>query len=202
MSPTEILDNLIKDKYTKEELNSSCGVYILTLHGKHYVGSCKMLNYKMSRNGFHYRLYLHLHKLLNKKHHSLKFQNAVNKYGINNIEFDIIQECDPSLTIYIEQYWLTLLNTFRVGYNSCPTARSNAGYKHTDEAKLKMSKSKSGRQAWNKGLKGPSPSEETRAKLSVIAKGRKLAPMPEERKLAISKKLKEYYNNKYLLTLS
>jgi group I intron endonuclease len=143
-----------------------------------------------------------LHKLLNKKHHSLKFQNAVNKYGINNIEFDIIQECDPSLTIYIEQYWLTLLNTFRVGYNSCPTARSNAGYKHTDEAKLKMSKSKSGRQAWNKGLKGPSPSEETRAKLSVIAKGRKLAPMPEERKLAISKKLKEYYNNKYLLTLS
>jgi group I intron endonuclease len=200
MTSTEVLNNLIKNKYTKEELNSSCGVYILTLNNKHYIGSCKMLNYKMSRNGFHYRLYLHLHKLIKGNHHSLKLQNAVNKYGINNIEFDIIQECESSLSIDIEQYWLNILNTFKIGYNSCPTARSNAGYSHTEEAKLKMSRSRIGRMPWNKGLKVTSPSEETRAKLSAATVGRKKGPMSEQQKIDISNTLKKRYLEKNLNT--
>jgi len=205
MTCTEILNQLIKDKYTKEELNSSCGVYILTLNNKHYIGSCKMLNCKVSRNGFHYRLYLHLHKLIKGNHHSLKLQNAVNKHGISNVEFDIIQECATSLTVDIEQYWLNMLSTFKLGYNSCPTARSNAGYSHTEKAKLQMSKSRIGRTAWNKGLKGVSPSKETRAKLSAAAIGIKKGPMSEQQKIDISNTLKKRHLEKKIkhsLTLS
>lgn len=204
MKCVDILENLIKNKYTKEELNSSCGVYILTLNNKHYIGSCKMLNYKMSRNGFYYRLYLHIHKLLKGNHHSLKLQNAVNKYGIENISFDIIQECDSNLTIGIEQYWLNIVGSFREGYNSCPTARSNAGYKHTEESKLKMSNSKIGKIAWNKGLKCNSPYPETKEKLSKALLGRKKGPMSDQQKLDISNTLKQRYleKTKYLLTLS
>jgi len=204
MKAKDIVSQLIENKYTHDELNSSCGVYILTLNNKHYIGSCKMLNYKMSRNGFHYRLYLHIHKLIKGNHHSLKLQNAVNKYGINNIGFDIIQTCDSKITTDIEQYWLNIMDTFKQGYNSCPTARSNFGYKHTEEAKLKMSKSKTGRVAWNKGLKGESPSLETRKKLSDSLSGRKKGPMSDQQKSDISNTLKQRYleKTKYLLTLS
>ena len=200
MRAKDVVNQLIENKYTYDELNSSCGVYILTLNNKHYIGSCKMLNYKMSRNGFHYRLYLHVHKLIKGNHHSLKLQNAVNKYGINNISFDIIQTCDSKITIDIEQYWLNIMNTFKQGYNSCPTARSNFGYKHREESKQKMSKSKTGRIPWNKGLKCESPSLETRIKLSNALLGRKKAPMTSEQKLKISNTLKQ--RNLQKLTLS
>ena len=204
MKTRDILDLLIKNKYTKDELNSSSGVYILTLNNKHYIGSCKMLNNKMSRNGFYYRLYLHLYRLMKGDHHSLKLQNAVNKYGIFNIEFDIIQTCDSSIATDIEQYWLTIMNTFKNGYNSCPTARSNFGYKHREESKLKMSKSKTGKAPWNKGLKFEPLSIETRKKLSEALSGRKKGPMSDQQKLDISNSLKQKYlaKTKYLLTLS
>ena len=200
MKTKDLVDQLIKDRYTYDELNSSCGVYILTVNNKHYIGSCKILNCKTSRNGFHYRLYLHIHKLINGKHHSLKLQNAVNKYGVDKLEFDIIQTCASSITTDIEQYWLNIMNTFKEGYNSCPTARSNFGYKHREESKQKMSKSKTGKIPWNKGLTCESPSLETRIKLSNALLGRKKAPMSSEQKLKISNTLKQ--RNLQKLTLS
>jgi group I intron endonuclease len=198
MKPKDILNQLIKGKYSQEELNSSCGVYILTLNDKHYIGSCKILEYKTSRNGFYYRLYAHIYKLLKGNHHSLKLQNAVNKYGIHNINFDIIQTCEAKITISIEQYWLNMLDTFKKGYNSCPTAKSNFGFKHTEESRLKMSKSKTGKTTWNKGLKCDSPSLETRKKLSDVLSGRKKGPMSDQQKLDISNTLKQRHLAKKL----
>jgi group I intron endonuclease len=190
MNCITLLNSIIKDKYSFEELNTSCGVYIISLNDKHYIGSCKMLNYNTSRNGFCYRLYTHLYNLLKGTHHSLKLQNAVNKYGICNIEFDIIHECDSSLTVGIEQYWINIMDTYKKGYNSCPTASSNFGYKHTSIAKLKISESKKGKSSWNKGLKLPSPSEETKLRISLAGKGRTMGPMSEEQKKKISNTLK------------
>lgn len=198
MKTKDIVNQLINGKYSQEELNLSCGVYILTLNDKHYIGSCKMLEYKTSRNGFYYRLYSHIYKLLKGNHHSLKLQNAVNKYGINNINFDIIQTCDSNITISIEQYWLNMLDTFRTGYNSCPTAKSNFGFKHSEESRLKMSRSKTGKATWNKGLKCDSPSLETRKKLSEALSGRKKGPMSDQQKLDISNTLKQKHLAKKL----
>jgi group I intron endonuclease len=189
MTTSDILNIIIKDKYTFEELNSKCGVYILTINNKHYVGSCKFLRKPGSRDGFYYRLYLHLSKLLNKNHHSLKLQNAVNKYGIENITFDILDECPSEFTISIEQYWINILDVFKLGYNSCPTAKSNYGFKWSEESKKKLSDSKKGKSPWNKGIKTNSPSIETRKKLSDSLVGRKKGPMSEKQKQQIRETL-------------
>ena len=73
------------------------------------------------------------------------------------------------------------------------------GWKHTEEAKLKMSLSKKGKEPWNKGLTGFSHSEETKEKMrkrmkgNSYTKGRKLT---EEEKKKRSDSLKEYYKKR------
>jgi group I intron endonuclease len=203
MTAKEAIDIVIGNNYTTEELNSKCGVYIITINNKHYLGSCKLLNNKTSRDGFHYRLYAHLYKLLKGNHHSLKLQNAFNKHSVTSIEFDIIDECPTEITTEIEQYWLNILDTFRKGYNSCPLAKSNFGFKWSKESREKLSASKKGKVPWNKGIKTFSPSEETRKKLSSATKGRLKGPMSEKQKEDIRQTLlKRNAELKNLLTLS
>ena len=73
------------------------------------------------------------------------------------------------------------------------------GWNHTEEAKLKMSLSKKGKESWNKGLTGFSHSEETKEKMrkrmqgNSYTKGRKLT---EEEKKKRSDILKEYYKKR------
>ena len=198
------IEIITSTRYTKEELNTQCGVYILSFNNKHYVGSCKFLKNNNYRDGFYYRLYLHIRDLINNKHHSIKLQRAFNKYGIEKLQFDILQDCKPELTLDIEQYWINTLNSYNEGYNSCPNAKSNAGYTHSEEAKLNMSISRKGRIPWNKGLKCQSPSIETRKKLSDALIGKKKKPMSEQQKLDISNTLKLRYleKSKVSLTLS
>lgn len=185
------IEILINTKYSKEELNTKCGVYILSFNDKHYVGSCKFLKSKSYRDGFYYRLYIHIRDLINNKHHSIKLQRAFNKYGIEKLQFDILQDCKPELTLDIEQYWINVLDSYRQGYNSCPTAKSNAGYSHSEETKLNMSLSRKGNVPWNKNLKGVyKTSEETKLKLSIATKGIKKLCMSEEQKQKISNTLK------------
>lgn len=182
MTAKEAIDIVITGKYTTEELNSKCGVYIITINDKHYIGSCKLLINKTSRDGFHYRLYAHLYRLLKGNHHSLKLQNAFNKHGIGSIEFDILDECPSDLSTDIEQYWLTLLDCYKKGYNSCPLAKSSRGSKWPEESKRRFSERKKGSIPWNKGIKTSSPSEETKKKLSAALKGRVKGPMSEKQK--------------------
>lgn len=190
MTPKEAIDIVINSKYTTKELNSKCGVYIITINNKHYVGSCKLLINKTSRDGFHYRLYAHLYNLLKGNHHSLKLQNAFNKYGIYSIEFDVLDECPSEISTDIEQYWITLLDSYKKGYNSCPFATSSRGSKWSEESKRRFSERKKGCVPWNKGLKTRPLSEETKLKLSIIGKGKKKLPMSEEQKERIKNTLK------------
>lgn len=205
MSISKLVDNLILNKYTKEELNKFSGVYILSFGDKHYIGSCKLLKNKFSRNGFYYRLYSHIYLLNKNKHHSKKLQNAYNKYGVTQLNFDILFICDNELTLYIEQYWLNILNTYKVGYNSSPNAISNFGYKHSYETKLKMSKSKKGKPSWNKGLKLPSLSISTKDKLSKALigknKGKKLSQETKDKisKTLQGKKITQHQYNKMMI---
>jgi group I intron endonuclease len=144
-----------------------------------------------------------LYKLLKGNHHSLKLQNAFNKYGINSIEFDVIDECPTELTTEIEQYWLNNLDTFKKGYNSCPLAKSNLGFKWSKESREKLSASKKGKAPWNKGIKTYPPSEETRQKLSLANKGISKGPMSEKQKKDIRNTLlKRNAELRNLLTLS
>ena len=72
----------------------------------------------------------HLSSLRRKCHHSQYLQNVVNKYGINGLEFFIIDTCDKEIVLGIEQYWI---NQLQPEYNSCPTAGNSLGYTHRPE---------------------------------------------------------------------
>jgi group I intron endonuclease len=202
MTAKEALDIVINNSYTTEELNSKCGVYIITINKKHYIGSCKLLVNKTSRDGFHYRLYAHLYRLLKGNHHSLKLQNAFNKYGVENIEFDVLHECSSDLSTDIEQYWLNIMNCYKNGYNSCPLAKSSRGSKWSEESRKRFSERKKGSVPWNKGLKTSPLSEETRKKLSVALKGRVKGPMSEKQKEDIRRTLLKRNSEIRNLTLS
>jgi len=88
------------------------GIYTITniINNKIYIGSS---------NNISSRLIHHKQSLKNNKHNNPYLQKAFNKYGIKNFKFEILEECQEELLLYIEQYWINILNTLNVnfGYN-------------------------------------------------------------------------------------
>src|SRR4051812_39883526 len=94
-------------------------------------------------------------------HHSKRLQNAWTKYGGMAFVFYVIENVeDVSDLIHREQFWIDTLQSHKNGYNISPTAGSPRGVKHTAE---------------------------TREKVSLAGKGRKLS---EEHRAGISKRAK------------
>jgi hypothetical protein len=93
----------------------------------------------------------HLHTLRKGRHHSRHLQNAWDKYGEKSFIFSVIElVVDVSLLVQREQYYLDSIRPYdrEVGYNCSPTAESSRG-----------------------AVRRP-VSQETRAKLSQMNKGR------------------------------
>jgi len=124
-------------------------------------------------------------------------QRAFKKYGIHAFNFLVLEVYDfdlsksdqenMSLLTKIEQSYMDLFDS---RYNILRVARSSKGYKHTDEAKAKMSAVHSGKilspetkALISARLKGREVSKETRAKLSSYYKG---VPRSEETKAKMS----------------
>jgi hypothetical protein len=118
MAKNNILHKL--HNHTKEELFST-GVYTITskVNGKMYVGSVSYIGnkYIKSHYGFYGRWNLHLNHLKRGVHHSIYLQRHVNKYGIEDLKFEILDICDPSICKGIEIYWINTLDTCRNGFN-------------------------------------------------------------------------------------
>lgn len=86
----------------------------------------------------------HTSKLKDNKHHSIHLQNHFNKYGIEDLEFciiEIINQNDLSIEDYKkllnsrEQFYMDNLGN---DFNCQPIAGTSLGYKHTEETKLKL----------------------------------------------------------------
>lgn len=75
------------------------GIYQITntLNGKHYIGSSIDVNYRYKT---------HLSNLRNNKHSNSKFQNAVNKYGLDKFQFQILEECNSDELLILEQLYI------------------------------------------------------------------------------------------------
>nr|QBM02823.1 hypothetical protein [uncultured archaeon] len=107
-----------------------CVVYKITniINNKLYVGS----TYE-----YHKRQKRHKRDLKNQVHHSLYLQNSVNKYGIENFVFEILEEVFEKTNEYLlsrEQYYIDNLNP---EYNICPIAGNCLGRKFSDEQLLR-----------------------------------------------------------------
>jgi len=99
--------------------------------------------------------------LLNKgSHHSRKMQRHFNKYGRTDLVFSIIEPCFPAGLLTREQFYLDQLKPY---FNTCQIAGNTFGNKH---------------------------SKETRAKLSMARKGKKIGPRTIEARKNISDALK------------
>lgn len=145
------------------------GIYTITnkIDGKMLVGYAS--NFTKRKNW-------HFTKLENKNHPNSYLQNAVNKHGIENFEFDILEEYPNEGFILpsMEHYWANLLDTHNRerGYNLQPTNPYDK-ISHSVETRKKMSDSNKGRK-WT---------QEQRDKYSKSRKGKKSNLSEEGRKI-------------------
>lgn len=80
--------------------HNNSGIYIITnlINKKFYLGSSMNLKKRKAT---------HLSTLRNKKHHNKHLQNAWNKYGEKNFEFDIVEYIeDENLLKEVEQFYI------------------------------------------------------------------------------------------------
>jgi len=122
----------------------------------------------------------HLSRAKVNKHRSPQLQNHINKYGIEDLEFSILEECPVDILLKREQYYLDTLKPF---FNTLKVAGSPIGHKHSEYTKSIMNISKIGTHL----------SEETKRKLSEAHKGMK-ASEEARRKMSIARKGKPAHN--------
>lgn len=89
-----------------------CGIYKYTnkINGKIYIGQSSDIT---ARKSSHRNQSLYGGKDMN-----CPFHLAINKYGIDNFDFEIIEECDKSLLNEREQYWIEYYDSYNNGYNA------------------------------------------------------------------------------------
>lgn len=91
------------------------GIYCITntINNKKYIGSSKDIGYRFKH---------HLYRLNNNRHTNYHLQNAVNKYGISNFNFSVLEQCPKENLIEKEQFyidkepWQTLYNKTKIAY--------------------------------------------------------------------------------------
>lgn len=149
--------------YKLSEFKNISGIYKITCTatGKFYIGSAKDIRHRLAR---------HKSDLGRNVHHNTLLQRAVNKYGKDMFEFEILEFVDDTESLLQrEQHYLDTLNPcdINIGFNLAIEAGSRLGVPATEETKAKISKTLTGRKH----------TEETKLKMSGAHKGKKL---PEE----------------------
>ena len=108
------------------------GIYIIqsiSFPERQYVGSCIDFNLRwmVHRSNLHYQ-----------KHHNAKLQNHVNKYGILDLLFLIVEHCPREKLIYSEQFYINALKPY---FNINQIAGSRLNSHHSPGTRLKMRQS-------------------------------------------------------------
>lgn len=141
------------------------GVYKIlnNINNKFYIGSSiDILNRKRQ----------HFSELEKNRHGNRHLQSSYNKHGKENFEFIILEECDESILMNREQYYI---DTFNPKFNIRIFAESNRGIVRSNDFRKKISQA----------LKQRIIKDETREKISKLKTGVKLGPMSEEHKKKI-----------------
>lgn len=139
----------------------NCGIYMIknVVTGDFYIGQSIHINQRKIDHLFDFR---------HNQHHSPRMQNAYNKYGEDKFVFSTLIVCEPFELTRYEQALVDLLDP---PYNMCKECmESPRGVKHSDEAKRKMSESRTGEKHFRFGKH---LTEEHKKKLSDAKKGNK-----------------------------
>lgn len=162
-----------ENKIIFNDNNKKAGIYMFTnkLNNKRYIGSAVDLNKRISR-------YFQKYYLNNIRFKNILIIKAIRKYGIDNFYISILEYVNNEKLDLIkrEQFWL---DSIKPEYNILKIANSSLGYKHTKEAKLKISLAKLGKKL----------SPETKKNISSSLKLSKL--VGHKHSLEVKLKLKE-----------
>lgn len=114
----------------------TCGIYLIknNISKKEYIGQSINIEKRWKD---------HKKDLRNNIHKNQHLQNAYNKYGENNFNFYILEECDKSILNDKEKFYIKKRNTYKCGYNMNSGGNSYIA-KNPKEKKKKIS-------SYNKG---------------------------------------------------
>lgn len=148
------------------------GIYtIRSPSGRYYIGSAQHIPRRWRE---------HRSELLRGLHHCQALQAACNKYGYAALSFEVLERCEAAELIAREQHHMDAA-PLRVLYNSSPTAGSALGSRHSEDARLRMSKAHKGKvhtpeHRANVAAAKRAQTPETLAKISAALKGRPSHP--------------------------
>lgn len=114
--------------YTKNNINfinlKYSGIYRITntINNKCYIGSSKNIQR---------RFYAHLSDFNKDNSHCIILKRAVQKYGQENFEFEILAKCPEQYLIKLEQWFI---DNLKPEYNARKIADSNKGCKRSEKA--------------------------------------------------------------------
>ena len=110
------------------------GIYAIVNceNGKRYIGQSSDIEKRRKK---------HFEDLENGCHPNIHLQKSYIKYGKENFEFSIIEECDRYLLNEKEKYWIKYFNSKDDGYNMNDGGDGVSGFVHTEEQIEKMRKS-------------------------------------------------------------
>jgi len=140
-------------------MNKNCGIYkIMSIKfpNRIYIGSSKNIKH---------RWVCHKSELATNTHANKKLQNHCNKYGIDDLKFVIIYNCDISELINMEQFYL---DSQKIYFNILQKAHSIEGYRHTLETRKKLSEINKGK----KWANGRAHSKENIKKFADVARNK------------------------------
>lgn len=169
--------------HMKKTFMNKAGIYMIVniINAKFYIGSA-----------IGNRLYIRYnnHLLLNSG--SKVLAKAVQKYGIKNFAFLILEYCNSNIIKKNHKYLLNketaYLNKFNPPYNILTVAGSSLGYKHSVDSINKMKKNYSQERKDKIGSlnKGKTLSNETREKLRLVAYNRSKMSLSAREKCGLS----------------
>lgn len=130
----------------------------------------------------------HLYRLKKNNHINPKLQYHYNKYGEDDLIFEVIIGCDKDNLIAMEQFYIDALDPW---FNVCPVAGNTAGRFVSDETRAKLSKVHKGKPTW---VKGKRLTEQHKRRISESMKGKN---NPMYGKPSPKKGKKSEYPNKF-----
>ena len=139
-------------------------------NGKYYIGSA---------DSFARREWQHKYDLRRGVHKNPRLQAAWNKYGEDMFVFEVMEEIPADQSqLQVEDMWLAQ----HVGLPECYNINTGAelsrlGIKHTEESKLKTSRSRKGKAAGENHYRyGKTVAPEVREKIGAAQRGKPKAP--------------------------
>jgi group I intron endonuclease len=120
---------------------------------------------------FQNRKLRHIRALLKNTHCNDKIQYFVNKYGIDSIYFEVVEQCEKENLIEREQFYIDTFDCVENGFNILRTAGSWLNHHHSEKSKEKISSVKKGIQST--AMLGKKHTKETKELISKKAIGRK-----------------------------